>query len=48
MKGKCPEWGKVLVKDVEIDPVPPGNGMKVRCPSCREHYHQLTELEWSE
>lgn len=53
MKGKCPEWGKVLVKDSSRDfsseqLISSLDSAKVRCPSCNSSWHQLSELEWSE
>lgn len=48
--GYCPEYGKRLVTELDevyyMEVANGATGMKVRCPSCREHQHQLDQLEW--
>jgi hypothetical protein len=51
--GYCPEYGKLLVKDVDTEAHPTENRVggrffEVRCPSCDTHYHQLNQLVWEE
>jgi len=41
--GYCPNKGKILVRDT---PMPRRNQDEVRCPSCREHFHQMDQLDW--
>ncbi len=45
--GHCPNHDKILVRKVpEIADMTRTPDVEVRCPSCRDSFHELAQLDW--
>lgn len=42
--GRCPKRWKILVREADYSDTV--STVKVRCPSCREHFHEAAQLDW--